>query len=65
MVRDRGKKKRGLTLVAYPKKYQSSGVMTFVVTLDGIVYERNLGPGTAKLAKTIAATTLSSWHPAE
>src|ERR1700675_788435 len=65
MVRDRGKKKRGLTLVAYPKEYQSSGVMTFVVTLDGIVYERNLGPGTAKLAKTIAATTLSSWHPAE
>ena len=65
MVRDRGKKKRGLTLVAYPKEYQSSGVMTFVVTLDGIVYERNLGPGTAKLAKTVAATTLSSWHPAE
>jgi hypothetical protein len=60
-----GKKNEGLTLVAYPEEYQSSGVMTFVVTLDGIVYEKDLGPGTAKLAKTITGTTLSSWHPAE
>jgi Protein of unknown function (DUF2950) len=60
-----GKKNGGLTLVAYPAEYQSSGVMTFVVTLDGIVYERDLGPSTAKLAKTITTATLSSWHPAE
>jgi Protein of unknown function (DUF2950) len=64
-VSDNGKKNGGLTLVAYPKEYHSSGVMTFVVTLDGIVYERNLGPSTAKLAKTITIMTLSSWHPAE
>lgn len=55
----------GLSLVAYPVVYKSSGVMTFVVTADGVVYQRNLGPGTAKLAKTITATTLSSWHRAE
>lgn len=60
-----GKNRAGLRLVAYPEEYQSSGVMTFVVSLHGIVYERDLGPGTAKLAKTITTTTLSSWHPAE
>ena len=59
------KKKGRLSLVAYPAEYESSGVMTFVVTLHGIVYERDLGPGTTKLAKTMTATTLSSWHPAD
>jgi Protein of unknown function (DUF2950) len=59
------KNKAGLRLVAYPAEYKASGVMTFVVTLHGIVYERDLGPGTAKLAKTITAATLSNWHPAE
>jgi len=33
------KKKRGLTLVAYPMQYQSSGVKTFVVTQRGVVFE--------------------------
>jgi Protein of unknown function (DUF2950) len=60
-----GKNKKGPSLVAYPAEYKSSGVMTFAVTQDGIVYERDLGPGTAKLAKTITAPTTSSWHPAE
>jgi hypothetical protein len=55
----------GMSLVAYPAEYKSSGVMTFVVGLDGIVYERDLGPGTAKLAQTITAPTLPNWHPAE
>jgi DUF2950 family protein len=64
-VNGQGKKNGDLTLVAYPAEYQSSGVMTFVVTLDGIVYERDLGASTAKLAKTITAPALSSWHPAE
>jgi len=59
------KKNEGLTLVAYPEEYQSSGVMTFVVTLHGSVYQKNLGTGTTKLAKTITATPLSSWHPAQ
>jgi hypothetical protein len=54
-----------MSLVAYPAEYKSSGVMTFVVGLDGIVYERDLGPGTAKLAQTITAPTLPNWHPAE
>jgi hypothetical protein len=56
----------GFTFIAYPAEYRSSGVMTFVVTQDNVVYEKDLGPDTAKLVKkTPAGTPSSSWHPAE
>lgn len=40
----------GYALVAYPAKWGNSGVMTFIVNQQGRVYEKNLGPETAKLA---------------
>lgn len=43
----------GFALLAYPAKYGGSGVMTFIVNQDGIVFERNLGPATARIARTI------------
>jgi Protein of unknown function (DUF2950) len=55
---------KGVTLVAYPAEYQSSGVMTFVVTRDGAVYEKDLGSSTTTAAPQIQAPTGSSWHPA-
>jgi hypothetical protein len=57
-------KTRGLTLVSYPAQYHSSGVMTFVVTRHGLVYEKDLGPGTATVAPQLKARTGSKWHPA-
>jgi len=57
------KKKGGLTLVAYPVAYQSSGVMTFVVTWRGTVFEKDLGPGTTTIAPQMKARSGSSWHP--
>jgi len=36
----------GVALVAYPARYGSSGVMTFIVNQDGQVYSRDLGQGT-------------------
>ena len=36
----------GFALLAYPTKYEFSGVMTFVVGQDGIVYQKDLGPDT-------------------
>jgi hypothetical protein len=52
--------------MAYPAEYRSSGVMTFVVKQDNVVYEKDLGPDTAKLVKKMTAgTPSSSWHPAE
>lgn len=59
-----GQGKKGLTLVAYPAEYHSSGVMTFVVTQNGIVYEKDLGANTANVAAKIKARTGSTWHPA-
>lgn len=62
-VSGRGKNTRGLTLVAYPAEYQSSGVKTFVVTHRGIVFEKDLGPETTTVAPQMKTRTGSSWHP--
>jgi hypothetical protein len=45
----------GFAMVAYPAYYGESGVMTFIVNHNGVVYERDLGPNTAKLAPGIKA----------
>jgi hypothetical protein len=46
----RGKMIGGFALVAYPAKYASSGVMTFIVNQDGVVYQKDLGKNTEKTA---------------
>jgi hypothetical protein len=43
----------GFALMAYPAEFGSSGFMTFIVNLDGVVHQKDLGPGTASLAKNI------------
>jgi hypothetical protein len=43
----------GYALIAYPAKWGSSGVMTFIVNQQGRVYQKNLGPKTTKLAAAI------------
>ncbi len=48
-----GKMTKGFAFVAYPAAYRDSGVMTFVVNQDGVVYEKDLGKGTALLAKSM------------
>ena len=40
----------GFAMVAYPAQYGDSGVMTFIVSHNGKVYERDLGKDTGKLA---------------
>jgi len=41
----------GHALVAYPARWGVSGVMTFIVNQRGRVYEKNLGPKTAEMAR--------------
>ena len=43
----------GFALIAWPAQYRVTGVQTFLVGYDGIVYEQDLGPGTAKAAAGI------------
>ncbi len=61
-----GKMTRGFAFVAYPADYRSSGVMTFVVNQDGIVYEKDLGPRTAEVAKALTRYDRdASWRKAD
>jgi Protein of unknown function (DUF2950) len=48
-----GKMTGGFAFVAYPAEYRSSGVMTFVVGEDGVVYEKDLGKKTDTAAKSM------------
>lgn len=45
----------GFALLAFPAEYGNSGIMTFMVNHDGTVFEKDLGPKTAKLARKIEA----------
>ncbi|MFI5317233.1 MAG: DUF2950 domain-containing protein, partial [Myxococcota bacterium] len=46
----RGRMLGGFALVAYPAQYGNSGVMTFLVNHDDVVYSKDLGPDTKKIA---------------
>ena len=48
-----GKMVAGFALVAYPARWGASGVMTFIVNHDGKVFQKDLGPNTATLAKSM------------
>jgi hypothetical protein len=43
----------GFAAIAYPAKYLQTGVMTFIVNYEGVVYQKDLGPNTAELARKI------------
>jgi len=45
----------GFAVVAYPAAYGRSGVMTFMVNHEGVVYEKDLGKNTAKTAKAMTS----------
>ena len=52
--------------VAYPAEYRSTGVMTYLVNRNGVVYEKDLGPNTVEIAKGMTRYQHdSTWHPAE
>ncbi len=61
-----GKMAGGFAFVAYPAEYRSSGVMTFIVNEDGVVYQKDLGKKTDALAKAMKEyNPNSSWQKAE
>ena len=56
----------GFAFIAYPDEYRSSGVMTFVVTQDGIVLEKDLGPQTGEIVPRIGTYQIDdTWQKAE
>ena len=53
----------GFALVAWPVAYGDSGVMTFLVSHDGRVYQNDLGPATDQTARTMTRFDPdSSWE---
>jgi len=48
-----GKMTGGFAVVAYPAQYNDSGIMTFVINQNGIVYQKNLGQTTDQIAGTM------------
>jgi hypothetical protein len=61
-----GKMTEGFAFVAYPAEYRSSGVMTFIVNEDAVVYQKDLGKKTEVLAKGIKEYNPdSNWQKAD
>jgi hypothetical protein len=70
----KGKMLLGFALVAYPSEYGNSGVMTFIVNQEGIIYEKDFGKDTTRIAEKMTIfdpdktwrrvkETLPSVHP--
>lgn len=60
-----GRMRAGFALVAWPVRYGDTGVMTFVVSHAGIVYERDLGPNTSSEAQRMVKFDPDArWHKA-
>jgi hypothetical protein len=54
----------GFALVAAPAQYRVTGVKTFLVSQDGIVYQKDLGPNTLEIARRIERFNPDqSWTP--
>lgn len=53
----------GFAVVAWPVQYGISGVKTFIVNHEGTVFERDLGPNTAREAAAIKAFDPAGWAP--
>lgn len=44
---------RGFAMVAWPARYDDTGVMSFMISHDGQVFEKDLGPQGDRLAKAM------------
>lgn len=54
-----------VVLVAYPADYRSSGVMTFIMTGSGLIYEKDLGSETPTAAQQLQGTPGVDWVPVD
>ena len=53
----------GFALVAWPAEYRVTGVQTFMVSYDGIVYQKDMGPDSAKIAAEMERYNPDkTWH---
>jgi Protein of unknown function (DUF2950) len=56
----------GFALVAVPAEYRVTGVKTFIVSNDGVVYQKDLGPDSLKIAKEMELYNPDkTWQPTD
>lgn len=55
----------GFALVAYPAKYEASGITTFIVNQDGVIYEKDFGDDTPKAAEMASFDPDGTWRKYE
>src|SRR5262249_14552606 len=55
-----GKMTDGFAILAYPAEYRNSGIMTFMIGKDGVVYQKDLGEKTADIA-----TAMTEYGPGD
>ena len=55
----------GFAILAYPAEYRNSGITTFLIGTDGIVYQKDLGEKTVEVAQAITEYNPGEgWEPA-
>lgn len=62
-INSQGKQVGGFGLLAYPAEYGRSGVMSFIVNQDGVVFEKDLGKRTQEAASKITEFDPKGWNP--
>jgi len=61
-----GKMVRGFAFVAYPAEYGNSGIMTFIINQNGVVYQKDLGKDTSETASAMTEFDPDdTWTPVE
>ena len=56
----------GFALAAVPSEYRVTGVKTFIVSYDGTVYEKDLGPDSLKIVQSMERYNPDkTWHPTQ
>ncbi|HUN61944.1 MAG TPA: DUF2950 family protein [Candidatus Sulfotelmatobacter sp.] len=60
-----GKMTGGFAVLAYPAEYRNSGIMTFIVSTDGVVYQKDLGEKSTEVARALTEyDPADGWKPA-
>lgn len=55
----------GFAMIAYPAEYGNSGIMSFIVNQQGVVYERDLGDETIVAAQSVTEYEPEGWTPSK
>jgi hypothetical protein len=58
-----GRMTNGFGLIAWPATYNKTGIMSFIVSQDGVIFQRDLGEKTASVAESVTTFDPSGWDP--